>query len=232
MSGSSELEYRVRHTASDVFNAPYRPVGDKATRWILVNNTNHYADIHGQVRANYVSRSIGPVKESYYSTNSTSWKNVLTTAPFPIALREDGSSYRVRVIVGGATENVLAAANFSVVLSRFGAPTDPLTTIENAISGFIETDSVWTTTSNVSSTTPVYATGKSQGQIAWDRMIALTADEAAPFITVTGTPIDIGGAASGVPQCLVQLFVFAKTSSALYSARLHAFQATEWYGVP
>jgi hypothetical protein len=63
-------------------------------------------------------------------------------------------------------------------------------------------------------------------------MIALTADEAAPFITVTGTPIDIGGAASGVPQCLVQLFVFAKTSSALYSARLHAFQATEWYGVP
>lgn len=230
MSGSSELEYRVRHSASSVFNAAYRPVGDKATRWILVNNTNHYADIHGQVRASFSSRAVGPAKTPYYATNSTGWKNVMTTAPFPVAMREDGSSYRIRVVVGGAAENAAAACRFGVVLSLFGAPTDPRTTLEQAVAGTLPTDSVWYTETATTGTTPAFLTGKSKGPNSWDRLIALTQREAEPFLTVTGTPLDIGGAASGVPQCLVQLFVFAKTSNALYSARLHCFQATEWYG--
>lgn len=230
MSGSSELEYRVRHTASSLFNAPYRPVGDKATRWVLVNNTNHYADIHGQVRACYSSRAVGPAKSPYYETYSTDWKNVMTTAPFPIAMREDGSSYRIRVVVGGAAENAAAACRFGVVLSLFGAPTDPRSTLEQAVAGTIPTDSVWHTDSATSGTTPAFLNGKSKGTFNWDRLIALTRDEAAPFLTVTGTPLDISGSSSGVPQCLVQLFVFAKTSNGLYGARLHYFQATEWYG--
>lgn len=231
MSGSSELSYRVRHTAASVFNTPYLPVGDKATRWILVNNTNHYADIHGQVRAHFSSRAIGPGKEPYLFTDSTSWKNVFTTAPFPIAMREDGSSYRIRIALGGATENVAAAASFAVVLSRFGAPTDPRTRVEQAIAGTIPTDSVWATTSTPG-TSPSFLSGKSKGTYAWDRLIALNQPEASSFVTTTGTPIDIGGASSGVPQCLVQLFVFAKSSNGIYAARLHYFDATEWYGDP
>ena len=232
MSGSSELEYRVRHTASTLFNAPYRPVGDKATRWVLVNNTNHYADIHGQVRACYSSRAVGPAKDPFYSTYATDWKNVMTTAPFPLSMREDGSSYRVRIVLGGAIENAAAVASFGVVMSRFGAPTDPLSTLVGAVANTAPTDSVWVPVATTASTTPVFLTGKSKGTRAWDRLIALSQSEAAPFLTVTNTPLDIGGASSGVPQCLVQLFVFAKTNNGLYGARLHYFQATEWYGEP
>lgn len=229
MSGSSELKYRVRHTPSTLYAADDLPVGDKATRWAIVNNYNHYADLHGQVRAHWSARSGGPGKAPYLEASSTSWTNVLTVGPFPLAMRPDGSSYRVRIRVGANVDNVLSPGRVAVILSTPFAPTAaPGDVLAGAVSGRIPTDRVWYTDTQFTNTTAAFITGKSKGARAWDNMIALNSSEAPEFFTNTNTPIDVGGRDSGVAQCLVCCMVYLKAGG--NNTRLQYFEATEWYG--
>ena len=190
-----------------------------------MNNTNHYQDICGQVRAHWSARALGPAKAPYLSADSTIWTNVMTTAPFPLAMREDGSSYRLRIRVGGANRVALQAARYAVLLASPYSRGAPVSIVYGAVSGAAPTDRVWYS-NKVSSTTPAFLTGQSRGTNAWDSMIALTQAESAEFLSVAPTPVDIAGASSGVPVCMVQCMVFIRGSE----SDLYYFEATEWYG--
>lgn len=222
--GTSELGYRVRHEASAVFSADDRPVGNRASRDILANGLNFYADIYGQQRMCFAARSMGPAKDPFFGTNRTAWTQVAATGAFPIAIRENGQSYKIRVALAGCIENVAAKAQFAIVL----APViDALAILESVST--VETDAVWVS-AETASTTPAYLTGASQGPDAWDRLIGLSTLEAAAYLVPTNTPVDIGGAVGAVPQCLVNLVVFAKTDNATYEARMYNASGQEWAG--
>lgn len=230
MSGSSELKYRVRGTASVLYDADDASVGDKVTRYHVVNNLNHYADIHGQQRVHWSARALGPAKTPYLATVATGYLNVLTSAPFPIALRPDGSSYRVRIRIGGCVSNALGGpGKFAVMLSTPYARDAPYRLLTDVLSGALATDQVWIS-NDVNSTTPAFLTGKSKGVNGWDNMIALTAAEAAPFMTTISVPVDISGASAGLPVCMVQVMIFAGLGDSAYEARLYYADATEFYG--
>lgn len=222
--GTSELGYRVRHEASAVFNADDRPVGNYAARSILTNGLNFYADIHAQQRMCFAARAIGPTKDAFFGTNSLEWTQVAASGAFPIAIRENGESYRIRLDVGGCTENAGTKVNFAVVLAPIIDAPSVLETVAT-----VDTDSVWTS-GDVSSATPAYVSGTSRGPAASARLIGLTALEVSQYTVATGTPVDIGGASGAVPQCLVNLVVFAKTEDVLYQARLYNVCAQEWSG--
>lgn len=222
--GTSELGYRVRHEPSTVFNADDRPVGNRASRDILANGLNFYADIYGQQRMSFAARSMGPAKNPYFGTNRTPWTQVAASGAFPIAIRENGESYKMRVALAGCIENVAAKAQFAFVL----APViDALAILESTTT--IRTDSVWVSL-ETASVTPAYLTGASKGANAWVRMVGLSALEASAYLVATGTPVDIGGDSGGVAQCLVNLVVFAKTDNATYQARLYNASGQEWPG--
>ena len=235
MSGSSELGYRVRGTASALYAADDMPLDDKITRYHLVNNLNHYSDIHGQVLVHWSCRSsIGPAKIPYAYSTATGWREVMRSGPFPLSLRPDGSSYRVRIAVGGRLSNVAAspgkiAVMMSTSVPRVGSPYVSLGTGSTAAS---YTDSIWIS-DDITNTTSAFRSGVSQGPQAYTRMIALTADEVTSFMTTTSTPVDIGGADSGVAQCIVQIMAFAKLNQPVggtHEMRLEYLEATEFYG--
>lgn len=226
MAGTSELTHRVEYDAASVFNANNRPIGNRATRDLVLNNLNHYSDIFGQQRACWVKAAGSAVEEqnTIPGASSVAWLPRLMTAPFPIAIREDGTSYRVRIHVGGEISSALYTATFAVVLAPTIVAQEVLEGITTA-----PTDSVWISNATAS-TTPVYLTGTSQGPSAYARMVTLTAQEVSQYTVATSTIKEIAGDASAVPQCMVSLCAFIKVSNSLGTGRINALIAQEWPG--
>lgn len=234
MSGSSELGYRVRGTASALYADDDMPIDDKITRYHLVNNLNHYSDIHGQTLVRWSCRaSFGPAKTPYVFSTATGWREVMRSGPFPLSLRPDGSTYGVRLAVGGRLSNVAASPGKIAVMLSTSVPRvgSPLLSLGSGATAATYTDSIWFS-DDVTDTSSSFRVGKSQGPVAYDRMVFLTADEVSSFMTTTSTPIDIGGADSGVAQCIVQVMAYTKLNQPVGSShemRLEYLEATEFY---
>ena len=226
MSGSSENGGRILYDAATI-GANHKPVGSVASRYVVANNINHYADIHAQQRVNF--SGLSTKSNSVISTSETeALVQVFASGPFPIALREDGSSYRIRVSVGTAIANAASTGYVAVVLApvdtsrealldALAAPDDPAS------------DAVWYTTWT-GSTSAAYRTGASLGPSAWTRMVGLSSGLVSEYTRPVAGLTDIGGDPTQREACMVSVSVFMKTSNASHAVKLYALNAAEWYG--
>jgi hypothetical protein len=233
MSGTSELKARVRTSPVAIYNNGGRPIGNIATRYILANNLNHYQDSFGQVRMAFTARSGGAGKDPFVVANrDDQWSLMLTTGTFPIAMREDGSSYRVRVELGGCMESAGPKGRLAVALCPLDRARDLVTSIldPDGFPGTASTDAVWLS-GEISGTTPAYWAGQSKGPQAWARMMYLTPAEASRYVVPVEAPVDLGSTdRRGSPQCMVTLSVWGWTPSAGVDVRCHAATLTDWVG--
>ena len=225
MSGSSENGGRILYDSATI-GANHKPVGSIASRYVVANNINHYADIYGQQRANF--SALSTKTNSVLSTSATTLTQVFATAPFPIALREDGASYRIRVSVGTSIDNSASTGTVAVVLAPIAGSRDALA---DALStpGDAASDAVWTSTWT-GSTSAAYRTGASLGPNAWTRMVGLSALMASEYVVPVPGLADIGGDPTQREACMVSVSVFLKTSNASHAVSLYALNAAEWYG--
>jgi hypothetical protein len=230
VSGTSEYAARIRTSAALVYGAADMPVGNLASRTLVANNLNHYQDIYGQCRMTVGARVGGAAGDTFLAASTTEWELMTCTGAFPIAMREDGTSYRVRVEIGAAMEGAGPAGRVAVVL----APIERASAILNSVfdpAGFTEasTDSVWISDA-ITGTSIVYVTGNSYGPRNWDRMVYLTADEASQFVVPIAGLTNIAGDAAAGPGCLVNLSVWGSTATPGTDVRVHAACLTEWVG--
>ena len=220
--GTSIHEARIR-MATAVYAASTQPVGPVVARDVICNNLDHYADSIGQSRWKFAPGKAGYASKSYLTPRTTSvtvdtWYQAAASQAFPLPLRADGSSYKIRVRLGGASSGG-HAVKFAIVL----APVDGAAAIATAANS----DSVFITATTTSATA-AWLTGTSQGGSAYTTMIGLTAAEAAEYSRTVDTPIDLAGVGSAVAQCLVNIVVFASTANTGSVPRLYGGSADEW----
>ena len=218
MSGFSTYAARVRHPAT--FTVADAPIDTVLARDHAINNVNHYADIMGQVRANWNARPGAYIESD--NSNSKTWRTMWHCPTFPIALRPDGSSYRVRVRIAGAGESA-AEVRFAVSLGSAHS------SAFSVYPGTATTDAVWSTGA-ITSTTHAYRTGASLGTEAWTTMVALSATEASACVRVTSTVLDTNAVPIGVTHALVQAIVWGYDDDVAHHARLSAVTLEEWPG--
>lgn len=214
MAGTSEFTARVRLEPAVVFNAADLPVGNIATR-AIANNLNHYQDSYGQVRMAWGARA--GAGTAYWTTAATTeWVQLGTTGAFPIAVREDGSSYRVRISL--YAEGLTGF--FGVVLAPTDRAKGVLTAVQTAAGdpGGLYTDSVWLTGGGGAA--PALIAGVSQGVKAFSDMVFLNAEEMYGFVTTRSGPVDIGGDETGSAACMVSLSIWAHGTASVYGATL------------
>lgn len=203
------------------------PVADAAVDTIVardhaINNVNHYADIMGQVRANWITQSGAYIENDPGS--SKLWRQMWYAGQFPISLLPDGSSYRVRVRVAGCAENASYLVRFAVTLCA----TNP-GAIAGVVPGTVATDAIWRTGS-ITSTTPAWLTGTSDGDNGWENMISMTATEAAACVRRTATVLDTNGVGVEVVQAMVHAVVWGYDDDVAHHARLYGVSLEEWPG--
>lgn len=220
-SGFSTWQGRIRKATS--FPGDDAPIGPVTGRDYAVNNANHYADIFGQVRARWAAQAGGYIVAT--NTANLSWKPIWVAERFPIALRPDGSSYRVRVRINGSAENASFKVGFAVSLST----PDPAS-IHSVYPGSAATDAVWSAGTNITATSAAYLAGASLGSSAWTTMIAMTATEAAACVRSTSTIVDVAGSRISVTQAMAALVFWAYVEDTAHQARLYAVDGEEWPG--
>lgn len=220
-SGFSTYQGRIRKAAS--WPTDDSPIGPVTGRDYAVNNAMHYCDVFGQVRVAMVQQA-GAYITGANTANGT-WSFAFTSPSFPVQMRPDGSSYRLRVRVAGAGESAAFKVRFAVTVQS----PDRGSLARSYPGGVLSTDSIWLT-GDVNSTTPAYLAGTSQGAEAWSTMIALTPSELAPCVRSTPTITDVGGDPIAVSQAMVQALVWTYVESAAHPARLYAFELEEWPG--
>lgn len=218
-AGFSTWQGRIRKATT--FPGDDAPIGPVTGRDYAVNNANHYGDIFGQVRARWGAQAGGYIVAT--NTANASWRPIWIAERFPIALRPDGSSYRLRVRVNGSAENASYKVGFAVSLS---SPEGG----HGVYPGSAATDAVWSTGTNITATTAAYLSGASLGSAAWTTMIAMTAAEAAACVRSTSTIVDVGGSRISVTQAMVALIFWAYVDDTAHQARLYAADAEEWPG--
>lgn len=226
MSGTSELGGRILYDSAQL-GANKKPVGSISSRYVVANNVNHYQDIFAQQRVNFSGFS--SKSRSVISTTETeALVQVFASEPFPIALREDGSSYRIRLAVGTSIDNAATTGHVAVVLAPVDSSREALL---DALSAPFDpaSDAVWYTTWT-GSTSAAYRTGASSGPSAWPRMIGLTASLVSQYSRPVAGLTNIGGDPTQREACMVSISVFMKTTNASHSVRLYALNAAEWYG--
>ena len=187
----------------------------------MLNNLCHYADVFVQVRAAFnTSPRVG---KGYIDSTTPSVVNTpffIWSTSFPIFLRSDGSSYKLRIRIAGASSDGVNAVRFRAVIG-------PATTISRIVT--TATDAQFLTATTTSSTA-AWLTGSSQGTDAYTTMIEMTADEVANAIVTTSTPVDIAGGGRSVAQAVVTLAVYGQTANVAATPRLHGVYACEWVG--
>lgn len=215
---TSPYGYRVRF-GSQFGTAGASPVSAVYARRVLFNNLCHYADVFGQVRAAWTN---GVGKTPLQSTTPTVVNTpfFIWSTSFPIALRADGSSYRLRVRLAGASSDNTNAVRFRAVI---GAPLVVSRLVATA------TDSNFLTATTTSSTR-AWLTGASAGTAAYTTMITMSAEEVADAVVSVSTPVDIAGAGRSVAQALVTLAVYGQTANVAATPILGGVYAAEWVG--
>lgn len=218
---TSPYGYRVR-TGSQFGTAGSSPISAVYARRVLLNNLCHYADIFGQVRVAWASSP--RVGKNYVTPTTPTVTNspylIGASEPFPIAVRRNGQSYKLRVRIAGASSDNTNAVRFRVVLA-------PVTSAGSLV--LDAADYVFLTATTTSSTAG-WLTGASQGSGAYTTMVALSAEQAASMQQTTGTLSDISGTPVGVQQVLVSLQVYGQTANVAAVPRLHGVYAAEWVG--
>jgi len=178
-----------------------------------------------QVRACFAPGTSTYASKSYLTPRTSgvvvdTWYQIMATRPWPISLRADGSSYKLRLRVGGASSGG-HAVKFAVVL----APIENALEIVSASS----TDASFETTTTTSASA-AWLTGASQGSGAYTTMVTLDAATAALYMRNTDTPVDLSGARSTVAQCLVALTIYGSTANTGSVPRLYGLHAQEFVG--
>lgn len=199
-----------------------KAVGASIARDYAVNNLLHLADEYAQVRVAWIAPTEG---EGYVTGRTASitadrWYPIASFGAFPIALRQDGSSYRLRVRLGGSSSGG-HAVKFRLV---FAPQRDALDLVNTTAGDFIFE------TATTTSGTGAWLTGTSQGVEAWTTQVQIPPEYAATWMRETSTLSDIGGSAVGVQQCLVACSIFGSTANAASVPRLSGVYAAEFVG--
>jgi hypothetical protein len=215
VSGFSEWGGRIARDPA--YPTSDHPIGPVVARDFAINNANHYCDIHGQVRARMVART-GEWREGIGT--SKIWFPMWAVHNVSIALRPDGSSYRLRLRLNASAENAGFECFFAV-------------SVQSA-TGFLypagaATDAVWTTGS-ITATTPAWLTGASTGTNAYTTQIGLSPAEASACARTTATLTDVAGDRIAVTHALCSIYVWSYADSSSHQPRLYAFSAEEWPG--
>lgn len=96
----------------------YAPVDTFVARDFLMNNAAHMADQAGQVRVNWMvdDGSSGITVINVGSVGLSPYGRAIAFGPFPISIRDDGSSYRMRVRVRGYYNGGAGTGYYRLVL--------------------------------------------------------------------------------------------------------------------
>jgi hypothetical protein len=217
---TSPYGYRVR-IGSQFGTAGTSPISAVYARRVLLNNLCHYADVFGQVRAAWnASPRVGKGYLDSITPAAVDTPYYIWATTFPIYLRADGSPYRLRIRIAGASSDNTNAVRFRAVLAY--APVLGRRAVDAADHVFL--------TATTTSSTAAWLTGATQGSAADTTIITLAGTAAAEAITITSTPADIGGAGRAVSQCIVTLAVYGQTANVAATPRLHGVYAAEWVG--
>lgn len=202
----------------------FDPIDATQMRQIALNNALHAADEHAQVRVNWMSKAVGG-GQGYIDTRAAptanTWYKLASFGPFPLALREVGRSYYLRVRVAAASSSI-HQISVRVVIS-------PLSLARGlAATATSPGDYVYQVVT--SSSTAAWLTGASLGSEALDTMVVVGAANASAWTETTSTLTDVSGAGTGVDQCLVYANVVGLTANAASIPRLYGLYIAEYIG--
>lgn len=226
-SGTSRLHFR-RLAASTSLDAK-RPV-DALVADAIVNDLHHYADESAQVLAAW-SATLTAADASaagYLSiTTPVATTSIVPIISWPVQLRlkPDGSSYLVRVRVGGCSANAAATAVFYVALSAY---TQDL--VDGVAAAVATPGDHLFKTSGTTSTSAAWLAGTSQGSNAWTTLIQASKSQVQRWTTTGATVTDLGGTNVAYTYVNAMLTVLAQTSNTSYLPKLHGFYAAEYVG--
>ncbi len=220
---TSEYHYRVLLDLADVGVA--KKALDPTTSRSLMSNLNHMADEFAQVRVTY-SGTVAALsgKAGYLSSRtptSTATPYAVTSWSFPMSIRAQGQSYKLRVRIGGATANATATATFTAVLS-------PGNTAPASVGD--ASDAVYVT-AGTASTAAAWLTGVSQGAGAYTTMMEMNAAQVAACWNDFPTKVSLSGDPATVTCAWVTLSIFAETTNVTHVPRLYSVYAAEVIGL-
>lgn len=223
---TSTFGYLVRAEAA-LYQDELVPVDTTLVRDVVVNNLNHAADEYAQVRVAYSAAATSFSGGQGYVTPRTTLRSadefnrVATFGPFPLSVSENGSSYKLRIRLAGASSDNTNTATFRVVLSptnrAYGAAVSDLGPRVWEASTTSST-SAYLTGANVDDSDPtlIYLSNALVGECTRNDIATLD---------------DLAGDPATVSQCLVYLSVFAKVSNTATTPRLTALYAAEYVGL-
>ena len=200
-------------------------LGASLARDYLLNNLCHYADEYAQVRVAWTSTASAYSGGQGYlapGTTNATFVKLYESHAWPIAMRADGSSYRLRIRTAFARSAGAGTITLRVVLGAAvtGGDGSDLRRTD---------DGVYTAT--VASSSAAWVAGTT-GATAYTTFLYLTPAVLARYVPIvpTSTLDDLGGAPASVNQPLVRLRIYAKTSDVASQPRLHGLYAAEWIG--
>lgn len=209
MASSLHTGY-IAHAADNFTD--YYPIAS-APYHDTLDSLRHLFDEYAQVRVNWPVRSSGHYTAAG-GTTITLWYPLLTFA-FPISLRSDGTSFRLRVRLTAA-QSAANSGTFRAVLSSLssaGRYANATADGGNVFSGA------------TASTTPVVLTPASSDIIYMDTdMVREAVRDVRGYNAVSGAePVDVA-------ICDVALTIWSKTSNAAATSRIFGVYGAEYIG--
>lgn len=245
---TSPLEY-VNKVGYSALSAQ-RPLSVFDVRNVTLNNLCHYADGFGQVVVAW-SGTKSTLTHGYGFLFSAGEPvgTLVAGVPYtlghwscPLRIRANGSSYKLRVRVAGASgtpgESVCFFATIGMpgvwamntIYDGTGYEYGPITPGTRTATITEHGDAVHETASTTSGT-PAWLTGVSRGTNAWDDLIGLPADLASAYQRTHATTNEVGDA-EVVTYIDASLIVFCVAQTAGVTGQLHGVYACEWIEPP
>lgn len=224
MPGTSSEGRRIKHAAT-IYNAAQAPLDAVAMRDFVANNLLHYADSMAQVRAQFAAVSNAASGGNNYSTpRRTVDRNIFmhmwTSGDFPLSLRANRGSYKLRVRVAGASSNNTNAVKFRVVV----CPRAIANSEVNQVADYVYE------TATTSSSTAAWLTGASQGSAAYSTMVSISPDQISAWTRSLSTITDLSGTPIALPACMVSVSVYGHTVNTGATPQLYNCHVQEWVG--
>lgn len=223
---TSTYGYLVRADTT-IYQDESVPVDTTIARDVVLNNLCHAADQFAQVRVAFSAAGTSLSGGQGYVNPRTTYRvagefyRVGSFGPFPLAVRESGPSYKMRIRLAGLSSDNTNTATFRVSLSPTDRPYGA-TVLDDGPhvweAATASSTSAWLTGANLgdSDATQIYLNETLVGQCT--RLTTPT------YTTTGGNPVT-------VTQCLVYLNVFAKVSNTATTPRMTALYAAEYVGV-
>lgn len=191
------------------------------------NGLLHAADSIGQVRVNYMPVAAGVADgQETFATIDTGpeadvYYHVGVFGRWPLTIRADGTPYRLRIRVAGASSSTNDAPTFRVVI----APNFP-----EALAGKTSDEDSVFEASGTATTTIAWLSGTSQGSAAAATYVQVSAEQARDW-TAEQVVFDAvnAGTPRSIQQCLVSAWVWAKQGGVDDLPRLYGLHIQEFY---